>query len=116
MLWSKYVGGKLGTGVRYSSNLCFNTFPITDLNENQINDLNNSSFKIIEEREKYSELSISKLYNELMPISLKSAHEMNDKIVDSLLFDRETLSEEGKIAALLERYQKYSKYEKNELI
>ena len=52
MLWVKNVGGKLETNVRYSSKLCYNTFPINQLEENKIKQLEDTSFKIIEEREK----------------------------------------------------------------
>lgn len=115
MLWSKYVGGKLGTGVRYSSNLCFNTFPLKDLDDNQIKKLENSAFKIIEEREKFSELPIAKMYANLMPISLKSSHETNDNVVDSILFGKENLNDDDKITFLLEKYEKYNDNNKNEL-
>lgn len=115
MLWSKYVGGKLGTGVRYSSNLCFNTFPAEDFNENQIKRLEDSAFKIIEEREKYSELPISKLYGNVMPVSLKSAHRFNDNVVDIILFEKENLNDDDIISLLLEKYEKYTQNLKKEL-
>ena len=50
-----------------------------------------------------------------MPISLKSSHETNDNVVDSILFGKENLNDDDKITFLLEKYEKYNDNNKNEL-
>ena len=86
MLWVKSVGGKLETNVRYSSGLCYNTFPLNELTNDEIKKLENLSLKIIDEREKFSDQTIAKLYSSDMPNSLKRVHEINDNFVDKIIF------------------------------
>jgi hypothetical protein len=115
MIWSKSVGGKLGTGVRYSSNLCFNTFPLENIHNDQIQLMEQASYNILEEREKFSELPISKIYSSEMPSSLLKVHKLNDDLVNKILFNRENLTAENTISLLFQKYEMYGKKEKLEL-
>ena len=115
MLWVKNVGGKLETNVRYSSKLCYNTFPINQLEENKIKQLEDTSFKIIEEREKYSEKNIANLYGDKMPLGLKKVHEINDNLVDEIIFGKKTLNNSEKISYLFSKYEICVNNEKKEL-
>jgi len=114
MIWAKSVGGKLGTGVRYSSNLCFNTFPLDRLDNNVIKKMEQVSYDILEEREKFSELPISKIYSSQMPPSLRKVHEINDNLIDNILFGRENLKDDEITSLLFLKYQSCDKNEKNE--
>lgn len=115
MIWVKSIGGKLKSDVRYSSKLCFNTFPIDKLNQDEIDNLENFTFRIIEEREKFSDKTISEIYGKKMPLSLKLIHEENDNYVDEIIFNKKNLSEDEKIVFLLSKYDEYIKNENKEL-
>ena len=115
MIWVKSIGGKLKSDVRYSSKLCFNTFPIDKLNQDEIDNLENFTFRIIEEREKFSDKTISEIYGKKMPISLKLIHEENDNYVDKIIFNKENLKEDEKMVFLLSKYDEYIKNENKEL-
>lgn len=115
MLWVKSVGGKLKSDVRYSSKLCFNTFPVKKFNENEIKNLENFTFRIIEEREKFSDKTISEIYGKKMPLSLKQIHEENDDFIDEIIFKKKQLNDEEKVGFLLSKYDEYVKNDNKEL-
>ncbi len=116
MLWVKSVGGKLETNVRYSSGLCFNTFPLNELTNDEIKKLENLSLKIIDEREKFSDQTIAKLYSSDMPNSLKRVHEINDNFVDRIIFkDHIINNNDDKISYLFSKYEKCVNNEKRKL-
>ena len=105
MIWSKSVGGKLKSDLRYSSKLCYNTFPIIKLEVNEIKKLEDLSLSIIDEREKYSDQSIAKIYGKDMPINLKKIHKANDELVEKIIFDQINLDEEKQISYLFSKYE-----------
>jgi hypothetical protein len=105
MLWVKNVGGKLKSDIRYSSQLCYNTFPINTLNQNYIKKMEDLSFRILEEREKYSEMTINQLYNDRMPLNLKKIHQDNDILIQEILFNKTNLNDEKIIIELFNKYE-----------
>ena len=115
MIWSKIVGGKHGIGVRYSSSLCYNTFPISIISKDQINKLEEITYKILEVRESYSQLPIFEIYSDEMPMALKKIHKQNDDIVDEIIFGQKDLNEDTKVSLLLEKYQNCIMNESREL-
>ena len=54
MCWINAVGGKLETRIRYSAELCYNTFPVPDLTEKQKETITTHVYNVLEEREKHS--------------------------------------------------------------
>lgn len=83
MVWVRAVGGKLGTGFRYSNTLCYNTFPFPEITIKDKENLNLYAFSILEARAKYSSKTIEWLYNpNTMPNDLKQAHQDLDEAVD----------------------------------
>lgn len=83
MVWIKSIGGKLKTDYRYSSSLCYNTFPFPAINERHKEQINLHVFEILDERAKYSERTLSQLYDpEKMPKSLKEAHHQLDLAIE----------------------------------
>ena len=61
MVWvPKTIAGKLEEHIRYTSAICYNTFPCAKkLMKASIFKLNESAFKILAVRESYSHLSFS---------------------------------------------------------
>ncbi|WP_306769137.1 type IIL restriction-modification enzyme MmeI, partial [Klebsiella pneumoniae] len=85
MVWVKTIAGKLEERIRYTSAICYNTFPVPKLMKASIFKLNESAFKILAVRESYSHLSLAQLYDpEKMPFDLKQAHKENDSLVEKL--------------------------------
>ena len=71
-LWVETVGGKLKTDLRYSIEICYNTFPIPDISSEIKNVLKEMSLKVlVDERERHFEKTILDLYDpEKMPKGL----------------------------------------------
>jgi hypothetical protein len=83
MVWSRAIGGKLKTDYRYSTKLCYNTFPFPTISKKQKENLNLYVFGIIEERAKYPNKTMAQLYDaEEMPVGLKQAHEELDEAIE----------------------------------
>ena len=79
MIWLKVVAGRFGDGFRYSSVLCYNSFPFPNINQDRKSILEKSCFDILSQREKYSEKTLAELYDpDTMPSSLLEAHKKSD--------------------------------------
>lgn len=83
MTWVRAVSGKLEDRLRYSSSLCYNTFPLIEISKKQKEIINLHVFAVLEEREKYPEKNITQLYNpDKMPKGLKEAHHELDLAIE----------------------------------
>ena len=83
MSWVFSISGYLGSSIRYSSGLSYNTFPFPIIDKVTIKSLEEMAFMIVDEREKYPEKTLAELYDpEKMPPGLFSIHEKNDTLVD----------------------------------
>ncbi len=115
MKWVFAVGGYLGSSIRYSSTLCYNSFPLPFLNNQQKKDLENLTLELVDEREKFSEKTMSELYDvNKMPKSLVNIHEKIDITVDKIYNKQGFNSDEVRLSCLFELYENLNK--KNELI
>jgi hypothetical protein len=73
----------LETRIRYSSVLCYNTFPFPNISDKQKEIINLHVFAILEEREKYPEKNLAQLYDpNKMPKGLKEAHHELDLAIE----------------------------------
>ena len=98
-VWLKAIAGGLETRIRYSVSLCYNNFPIPNINKDQLEKINSKSLKILEVRENHSSIPLGKLYDpESFPDDLKQAHEELDEAVDSLYTDKPYLNDEERLA------------------
>lgn len=83
MVWVRAVGGKLKTDYRYSSTLCYNTFPFPDINLKQKESLKLYVFAILDERTKHAGKTMAWMYNpDTMPEGLKQAHQDLDGAIE----------------------------------
>lgn len=83
MVWVKTVGGRLKQDYRYSSQLCYNTFPFPKISTKDKENLNLYVFAILDERAKYPEKTMAQLYDpDTMPLGLKQAHKELDAAVE----------------------------------
>ncbi|MCL8542721.1 type IIL restriction-modification enzyme MmeI, partial [Acinetobacter baumannii] len=106
MVWVKTIAGKLEERIRYTSAICYNTFPVPKLMKASIFKLNESAFKILAVRESYSHLSLAQLYDpEKMPFDLKQAHKENDSLVEKLYKSSDFKTDEERLERLFHYYE-----------
>jgi len=106
MTWVFSIGGYLGSSIRYSSRLCYNTFPIPELNNAKMEILGELSFKLIDEREKYSDKTLADLYDtETMPQSLKKIHLIIDKEIDECFNSKSFKNNDERLIFLFNLYR-----------
>ena len=114
MLWVKAVGGYLGTSIRYSTEICYNTFPIPNISKQRKEELTQCSLKIIDERLKYSEKTMAELYDpNKMPEGLREAHHQNDLAVERCYRSNPFSSDEERLEYLFKLYETMIQEEKD---
>ena len=113
MNWLNAVGGKLETRLSYSSSIVYNTFPFPAISTQRTHDLTQCAFRILEEREKYSEKTLAELYDpNKMPAGLKEAHRLNDEAVERCYLGTPFISDEERLEYLFKLYEKMIQEEK----
>lgn len=106
MVWLKAVGGQLETRIRYSSVICYNTFPVPDLTEKQRETITTHVYNVLEEREKHSEKTMAELYDpDKMPDGLKEAHHHLDLAVERCYRSKPFTSDEERLEYLFKLYE-----------
>ena len=105
MTWATTTCGNLETRIRYSSQLCYNTFPLPVLSQEQQKDLTKLAFDLISCREKFPDKSLGDLYSK-MPIELEKQHLIIDQYVDGVYGLRGSISDQDRLRKLLEIYAK----------
>jgi len=107
MSWIKKIGGRLKSDYRYSSSLCYNTFPVPDLSDIHKDKLTGYAINILSSREVYSDRTLAKLYDpELMPDDLKLAHEELDSFIEFIYVQACNSKSKDHLSLLLETYLK----------
>lgn len=106
MTWVRAVGGKLEDRLRYSSALCYNTFPFPDITPKQKESLTTHVYNILEEREKYANKTMAELYDpDKMPDGLREAHKYLDLAIDQIYRSKPFESDEDRLANLFKLYE-----------
>ena len=106
MVWVKTVCGRTRTDLQYSNALCYNTFPLPDLNQSSKSELERLAIGILTVRECFPDRTLAELYDPLkMPSDLIKAHNELDRFVESLYQEREFDSDESRLSCMLELYK-----------
>ena len=107
MSWVRAVCGRLGDAYRYSAGVVYNNFPWPTPTDNQKKKIEKTAQEILNARNKYSNSSLSVLYDELtMPSELRKAHQENDKaVMEAYGFDWHKMTESDCVAELMKMYQ-----------
>jgi len=114
MTWVRTVAGRLKTDYRYSSSLCYNTFPFTDINEKQKSILEEHVFQVLDEREKHSQKTMAQLYDpDKMPDGLLQAHHEMDLAIEQCYRSKPFASDEERLEYLFKLYEKMIEEEKS---
>ncbi len=110
MAWLRHVGGRLESRYRYSIGLVYNTFPLppgwadgsADLSK-----LEKCAQAALDARTTYSESTLAELYDpELMPATLRKAHQALDRAVDRLYSRSGFGSERERVEHLFALYER----------
>jgi hypothetical protein len=105
MSWVRAVAGRLKTDLRYSSALCYNTFPVPTLTEQNKADLTRCAEDILLAREAHFPATIADLYDpEKMPIDLRETHERNDETLERIYIGRRFKNDTERLEKLFELY------------
>jgi hypothetical protein len=104
MIWATTTCGKLETRIRYSSHLCYNTFPLPALTQDQQMLLTKLAFDLISCRERFPGKSLGDLYSE-MPFDLEIQHRLIDQCVDGVYGLQGLVSGQDRLRKLLELYE-----------
>ncbi|MCA4793926.1 DNA methyltransferase [Myroides odoratimimus] len=106
-IWVGLVSGKLENRIRYSSSLCYNTFPFPKISKLKEEELEERAYQILEIRERYPEKTLAQLYDpNRMPADLKKAHLLNDLAVESCYREKSFTSDEERLEHLFKLYEK----------
>lgn len=111
MLWVKSICGRLETRIRYSSNICYNTFPFPKLTTLDKKVLEDMAQKIIDIRQMNEvDMTLGEMYNpETMPEDLKKAHAELDFAVERIYRAEPFRSDEERLEHLFKLYSKMTK-------
>jgi hypothetical protein len=106
MTWVRAVAGRLKTDYRYSSALCYNTFPFPDISEKQKTTLEDHVFKVLDERELHPEKTLAQLYDpDKMPVGLRRAHHEMDLAVERCYRAKPFSTDEERLEYLFRLYE-----------
>jgi hypothetical protein len=113
MIWVKTVAGRLKSDYRYSSNLCYNTFPFPNISQKQKDEITELVFGILDEREKHSEKTLAQLYDpDKMPEGLRKAHHILDRAIEQCYRTKPFETDEERLEYLFKMYEEMTKQEK----
>jgi hypothetical protein len=107
MAWTRIVAGRLKNDLRYSSGLCYNTFPVPELTEKNKIDLTTCAEAILLAREMRFPAAIAELYDpDSMPGDLRAAHDRNDEVLERIYIGRRFRNDTERLEKLFDLYTK----------
>ena len=111
--WVATVSGRLGNAINYSSNICYNAFPMRPLLEHEKQELTNRARNILFVRENHIEKTLAEMYDpDKMPEDLREAHSELDLAVDRLYRSKPYNNDEERLADLFALYEQMTDTEK----
>ena len=114
--WTGATCGRLGVGIRYSSNLVYNTFPWPTVTQYQRATIEKLATEVLHAREHHPGKSLAWLYDpDTMPDNLKAAHRALDLAVERLYRPTPFRDAADRLACLFARYEMLIAQEAQEL-
>jgi len=114
MVWVKTIAGRLKSDYRYSSVICYNTYPFPIIPDKQKEELSKCALRILSERENHPEKTLAELYDpDKMPDGLREAHRANDLAVERCYRSKPFESDEERLEYLFKLYEQMIEEEKN---
>jgi type II restriction/modification system DNA methylase subunit YeeA len=112
-VWVRAVGGQLETRLRYSTEICYNTFPFPPITPQQKTILEQHTHNILEQRAKHTDKTLAELYDpEEMPEGLCQAHKNLDIAIEKCYRDKPFENDEERLAHLFKLYEQMIEEEK----
>lgn len=111
--WIGLTAGRMKSDYRYSSGVCYNSFPVPLLTEKNRVDLTRCAEDILLAREAHFPATIADLYDpEAMPENLRHAHERNDEVLERIYIGRRFKNDTERLEKLFELYTKMAEAQK----
>jgi hypothetical protein len=105
LAWISVTAGRMKSDYRYSSGVCYNSFPVPKLTERNLTDLTKCAENILLAREAHFPATIAELYDpEKMPEDLRHAHELNDETLERIYIGRTFRNDTERLEKLFELY------------
>ena len=115
MVWALMTCGRLGTGLRYSATLCYNTFPLRELTEGEKARVTEAALRVLDAREAHPEKTPAELYDpDRMPENLRKAHDRLDAEVDRLYRVKGFKDDGERLECLFELYREMTQGQQTE--
>ncbi|MGC1879245.1 MAG: DNA methyltransferase [Rhabdochlamydiaceae bacterium] len=112
-VWTQAIAGRLEMRIIYSAEICYNNFPVPDLNKNQKESIKYHVRNVLAEREKHPERTIAELYDpKKMPVGLREAHRNLDAAVERCYRSKPFESDEERLKHLFKLYEEMIQNEK----
>lgn len=113
MLWTRKNAGSLDSRIRYSSSLCYNTFPFPKITEKKVELIINAAEEVLLARAGHPDMILAEMYDyETMPDDLREAHNVLDDLVESCYPGYPFANDEARLECLFKLYEKMTKEEK----
>ena len=112
MTWARAVGGRMKTDISYSAGLVYNTFPASEITDDQRATLTTAAVAVLAAREQFSGQTLAELYDpDNMPPVLRSAHRDLDDAVDALYQSKPFDSDARRLELLFGMYEAATRQE-----
>ena len=106
-IWTRAVSGTLENRIRYSSTLCYNTFPFPQINQKEKEELVELAKEILLIRAEHTEMTLGEMYApENFPDDLRAAHHALDLAVERCYREKPFESDEERLEFLFKQYVK----------
>ena len=106
-VWMATTSARLRNDFRYSVNLTYFTFPLSELTEKNKADLTRCAEDILLVREHHFPATIADLYDpDKMPDDLRAAHERNDEVLERIYIGRRFKNDTERLEKLFDLYSK----------
>jgi hypothetical protein len=103
--WVRTVSGRFRIGVRYSSNISYNTFPVPELSTSQKEVLDEHAWSIVGARDQHPGKTIAWLYDpDNMPRNLLDAHRSLDETLEKIYIGRPFKNDTERLEHLFKLY------------
>lgn len=107
LAWVSITAGRMKSDFRYSSGVCYNSFPVPLLTEKNKADLTRCAEDILLAREHHFPATIADLYDpNNMPADLRAAHEHNDEVLERIYIGRRFKNDTERLEKLFDLYTK----------
>lgn len=109
MVWVRYVCGRIKSDFRYSNTIVYNNFPFPDASPAQRKRVVMAAEALLSTRSEFPGFSLAQMYDPLaMPAHLVKAHNLLDKVVDTVYSGKTFKNEATRIAFLFQMYETYT--------